>query len=60
MLSRFNPSYPGVSLSKLTLALIWLRDYISKVDSVVLVVIEEIAPSKTYLIVFVVAKVKIF
>ena len=40
----FKPTYP-VSLTKLTLALIWLMDYISKCD-VVLVVIKEIAPSK--------------
>ena len=40
----FKPTYP-VSLNKLTLALIWLMDYISKCD-VVLVIIKEIAPSK--------------
>ena len=45
MLFRFNSTYPG-RLAKLTLALIWLRDYMSKCDNVILVVIKEIAPSK--------------
>ena len=45
MLFRFKPTY-SVSLIKLTLALIWLMDYISKCDSVALVVIKEIVPPK--------------
>ena len=49
MLFRLKPTYPK-SLTKLTLALNWLMDYISKCD-VVLVVIKEMAPSKKHLIV---------
>ena len=45
MLFRFKPTYP-VSLTKLTLALIWLMDYMLKCDNVVLVAIKEIASSK--------------
>ena len=37
--------YP-ISLTKLTLTLTWLMDYISKCDNVVLVVIKERAPSR--------------
>ena len=44
MLFRFKPTYP-VSLTKLTLALIWLMDYMLKCDNV-LVAIKEIASSK--------------
>ena len=44
MLFRFKPTYP-VSLTKLTLALLLLMDYISKCD-VVLVVIKEIVHSE--------------
>ena len=45
MLFIFKATY-SVSLIKLTLALIWLLDYVSKCDSVALVVIKEIVPSK--------------
>ena len=45
MLFRFKPTY-SVSLIKLNLALIWLMDYVSKCDSVALVVIKEIVPLK--------------
>ena len=49
MFFNFKPIYP-VSLTKLTLTLIWLMDYnISKCDNVVLVVIKEIGPSKKHL-----------
>ena len=47
MLFGFKPTY-RVSLIKLTLPLIWLMDYISKFD-VVLVVIKERAHSKNTL-----------
>ena len=43
--SSFKPMYP-ISLTKLTLTLTWLLDYISKCDNVVLVVIKERAPSR--------------
>ena len=49
MLFRFKPMYP-VSLTKLNFSLIWLMDYISKCDNVVLAVIRKIAFSKTKLI----------
>ena len=59
MFFRLNPTY-SASLTKLTLsALIWLRDYISKCDKVVLVVIKEISPSKNTFNYFLVARVKI-
>ena len=45
MLFIFKANY-SVSLIKLTLALIWLLDYVSKCDSVALAVIKEIVPSK--------------
>ena len=45
MLFRFKPTY-SVSLIKLNLALIWLMDYVSKCDSVALVVIKEIVTLK--------------
>ena len=45
MLFGFEPTYP-VSLTKFTLALIWLMDFIFKCDNVVLEIIKEIAPSK--------------
>ena len=48
MLFGFKPTY-RVSLIKLTLPLIWLMDYISKFDNVVLVVIKERAHSKNTL-----------
>ena len=44
MLFSFKPTYP-VSLTKLTLALLWFMDYIFKCDNVVLAVTKEIAPS---------------
>ena len=43
--SSFKLMYP-ISLTKLTLTLTWLMDYISKCDNVVLVVIKERAPSR--------------
>ena len=58
MLFRFNPTY-SASLTKLIMTLIWLSDYISKCDNVVLVVIKETASSKNAFNCFLAARVKI-
>ena len=58
MLFRLKPTYPK-SLTKLTLALNWLMDYISKCDNVVLLVIKEMAPSKKTFNCFKAARLKI-